>query len=170
AFYKHDSPYVYFTSDELHLGEISLECSRAGASAVALWATQRLLPMDKGGTFARGLARGREAALILFERLQADERFLTALKPELDILIFAPAEKSATQISRAARAFFDEAARAGLHLALVEMPKGLLEPYWPEVAFDQDTLTCLRSCLMKPEHLNWVERIWEIIDRAGSRV
>ncbi|MCF8104785.1 MAG: aminotransferase class I/II-fold pyridoxal phosphate-dependent enzyme, partial [Desulfohalobiaceae bacterium] len=45
AFYKHDSPYVYFTSDELHLGEISLECSRAGASAVALWATQRLLPM-----------------------------------------------------------------------------------------------------------------------------
>jgi glutamate/tyrosine decarboxylase-like PLP-dependent enzyme len=30
-FYKHDSPYTYFTSDELHLGEISLECSRAGA-------------------------------------------------------------------------------------------------------------------------------------------
>ena len=26
----HDSPYTYFTSDELHLGEISLECSRAG--------------------------------------------------------------------------------------------------------------------------------------------
>ena len=44
-FYKHDSPYTYFTSAELHLGEISLECSRAGASAVALWATQRLLPL-----------------------------------------------------------------------------------------------------------------------------
>ncbi|MGB9144642.1 MAG: aminotransferase class V-fold PLP-dependent enzyme, partial [Acidobacteriaceae bacterium] len=42
--YKHDSPYTYFTSQELHLGEISLECSRAGASAVALWTTQRLLP------------------------------------------------------------------------------------------------------------------------------
>jgi glutamate/tyrosine decarboxylase-like PLP-dependent enzyme len=25
-FYKHDSPYTYFTSNELHLGEISLEC------------------------------------------------------------------------------------------------------------------------------------------------
>ena len=25
----HDSPYTYFTSDALHLGEISLECSRA---------------------------------------------------------------------------------------------------------------------------------------------
>ena len=34
-FYKHDSPYTYFTSKELHLGEISLECSRAGAAAVA---------------------------------------------------------------------------------------------------------------------------------------
>ena len=31
ALYKHDSPYTYFTSAELHLGEISLECSRAGA-------------------------------------------------------------------------------------------------------------------------------------------
>ncbi len=47
-FYKHDSPYTYFTSKQLHLGEISLECSRAGASAVALWATQQLLPLEAG--------------------------------------------------------------------------------------------------------------------------
>ena len=58
-FYKHDSPYTYFTSKELHLGEISLECSRAGAAAVALWATQRLLPLKPGGEFAQGLAAGR---------------------------------------------------------------------------------------------------------------
>ena len=31
-FYKHDSPYTYFSSAELHLGEISLECSRPGAA------------------------------------------------------------------------------------------------------------------------------------------
>jgi glutamate/tyrosine decarboxylase-like PLP-dependent enzyme len=48
--YKHDSPYTYFSSDELHLGEISLECSRAGASAVALWATQRLLHIVLNGS------------------------------------------------------------------------------------------------------------------------
>ncbi|HEX2917290.1 MAG TPA: aminotransferase class I/II-fold pyridoxal phosphate-dependent enzyme, partial [Edaphobacter sp.] len=53
-FYKHGSPYTYFSSKELHLGEISLECSRAGASAVALWATQRLLPYTRNGEFARG--------------------------------------------------------------------------------------------------------------------
>ena len=43
--YLHDSPYTYFTSDELHLGEISIECSRAGAAAAALWLTLRLLPL-----------------------------------------------------------------------------------------------------------------------------
>src|SRR5580693_6423202 len=74
-FYKHDSPYTYFTSKELHLGEISLECSRAGAAAVALWATQRLLPLEPGGEFARGLAHGRKAALELDRRLRQDLRF-----------------------------------------------------------------------------------------------
>ena len=54
-FYQHDSPYTYFSSKELHLGEISLECSRAGSSAVALWATMQCLPLVPGGTFAKGL-------------------------------------------------------------------------------------------------------------------
>jgi glutamate/tyrosine decarboxylase-like PLP-dependent enzyme len=91
-FYKHDSPYTYFTSKQLHLGEISLECSRAGAAAVALWATQRLLPLVPGGAFARGLARGRSAALALDRRLREDKagRFqaLAAGAPQLDIVVW----------------------------------------------------------------------------------
>jgi glutamate/tyrosine decarboxylase-like PLP-dependent enzyme len=75
-FYKHDSPYTYFTSKQLHLGEISLECSRAGAAAVALWATQRLLPLTKDGAFAEGLRRGRRAALELDQRVRSDGRFV----------------------------------------------------------------------------------------------
>src|SRR6266581_3042599 len=74
-FYRHDSPYTYFTSQELHLGEISLECSRPGAAAVGLWATQRLLPLVRGGAFARALADSRAAALALFERVRTDPRF-----------------------------------------------------------------------------------------------
>src|SRR5690242_20028757 len=62
-FYKHDSPYTYFSSAELHLGEISLECSRPGAAAAALCATQRLLPLVRRGEFARALEAGRAAAL-----------------------------------------------------------------------------------------------------------
>jgi Glutamate decarboxylase and related PLP-dependent proteins len=77
--YKHNSPYTYFLSTDLHLGEISLECSRPGAVAAALWATQRLLPLVKGGEFARNLAKGREAALELSKRLRNDERFIVPL-------------------------------------------------------------------------------------------
>src|SRR5438552_8085619 len=62
-FYKHNSPYTYFSSAALHLGEISLECSRPGAAAVGLWATQQLLPLVPGGEFARMLGDCRSAAL-----------------------------------------------------------------------------------------------------------
>src|SRR5436305_10734590 len=68
SLYKHDSPYTYFSSAELHLGEISLECSRPGAAAAALWATQKLLPLVKHGEFAERLERSRSAALALFKK------------------------------------------------------------------------------------------------------
>ena len=167
-FYKHDSPYTYFSSDELHLGEISLECSRPGASAVALWATQKLLPMTKDGEFARDLGKCREAALALFDRLANDDRFLTALAPELDILIWAPRAPRASEVSELSRKQFHDAAEANLHLALTSLPSELLRPYWPGIEFDQPAVACLRSCLMKPEHLEWVDRIWEIV-RATVR-
>ena len=89
-FYRHDSPYTYFTSKDLHLGEISLECSRAGASAVALWATQQLLPCVPGGDFARGLESSRAAALTLHRLLAEDAQFLLPIAaPELDIVVWA---------------------------------------------------------------------------------
>jgi tyrosine decarboxylase/aspartate 1-decarboxylase len=68
-------PYTYFTSKELHLGEISLECSRAGAAAVALWATQQLLPLIPGGEFAQRDWAARAAALELDRRLRRDAPF-----------------------------------------------------------------------------------------------
>jgi tyrosine decarboxylase / aspartate 1-decarboxylase len=168
SIYAHDSPYTYFSSDELHLGEISLECSRAGASAVALWATMRLLPLVPGGDFAQGLARGRAAALDLYARLENDPRTLTVMKPELDILVWAPSGARASDISARAARHFDEAARAHLHLALMELPASLLRFHWPRVEFDRDDVTCLRSCLMKPEHAAWVDTIWSILDKLAD--
>ncbi len=169
SIYKHDSPYTYFSSDELHLGEISLECSRAGASAVALWATMRLLPLEPGGDFARGLARGRGAALDLYARLESDPRYLTLMRPELDILVWAPAGARASDISARSAKHFDEAARAHLHLALIELPASLLKTHWPQVDFDRDSVTCLRSCLMKPEHDEWADTIWSILDKLADQ-
>ncbi len=167
--YKHDSPYTYFSSDELHLGEISLECSRAGASAVALWTTQRMLPLVRGGEFARSIERCRQAALDLYARLAADPRFLVALEPELDIVIYAPRAASASEVSRLSRAIFDEAAKDDLHLAVANLPAHLFRDAW-RIEWDQDTVACLRSCLMKPDHAGWVDEIWQRLGAAVERV
>ncbi len=165
-YYSHESPYTYFTSSELHLGEISLECSRAGASAVALWATQKLLPMEKGGAFAVDLAKGRKAALALYEKVEADERFRTIFPPELDILVWAPDGDSASQISERSERIFNAAADENLHLATFKYPTSLLQEKWADVDLDQDYVTCLRSTLMKPEHIDWIERIWDVLGKV----
>jgi len=169
-FYRHDSPYTYFTSKELHLGEISLECSRAGASAVALWATLRLLPLLPGGEFARGLEASRRAALALYAKISEDDRFLTLFSPELDIVVWAPRGASASQISQRSQAIFEAAQAENLHLAVFKYPAGRLQNLWPNVNFDEEMVVCLRSVLMKPEHEAWLDTIWETLSRAANSV
>ncbi len=168
--YKHDSPYTYFSSAELHLGEISLECSRPGAAAAALWATQRLLPLKKGGEFARGLERGRKAALALFEKLREDARFVTAFAPELDIVVFAPKAASVSEASVLSRGVFEAAAKRDLHLAVAELPIRFWEANLGTMRRDRETITCLRSVLMKPEHFDWVERIRELLSASADEI
>jgi glutamate/tyrosine decarboxylase-like PLP-dependent enzyme len=193
-FYKHDSPYTYFTSkqlhlhpseqkslagDPVHLGEISLECSRAGASAVALWATQRLLPLVPGGDFARGLARGRSAALDLDRRLRQEMsgRFqpLAAGAPELDIVVWKLKAETPERASGLAQRLFSACAARDLHLALVQlpmawfMPAAELEPQ-SRAAESAGLVTCLRSVLMKPEHEAWMDQIWERLTASCAEV
>lgn len=177
-FYKHDSPYTYFTSKELHLGEISLECSRAGAAAAALWATQQLLPLTTDGALADGLRRGRRAALELDRRLSRDERFIALGEfavssqnrdvghpPELDIVVCAMGAADFRKASEVAQKVFDACARRGLHLALVQLPSS-----WFGANGDAkkapETITCLRSVLMKPEHEAWIGEIWDRLTAA----
>ena len=166
--YKHDSPYTYFSSQALHLGEISLECSRAGAAAAALWATQELLPLSKAGEFANGLGSCREAALDLYSRLRNDGRFVTAFPPELDIVVFAPRADSVSRASELSRKIFNLAARKNLHLAVAELPVKFFAANLGSVKQDHRTMTCLRSVLMKPEHREWVPRIWELLIEAAE--
>ncbi|HEX3661823.1 MAG TPA: aminotransferase class I/II-fold pyridoxal phosphate-dependent enzyme [Acidobacteriaceae bacterium] len=166
--YKHDSPYTYFTSNELHLGEISLECSRAGASAVALWTTERLLPLVRGGEFARGLEQGRAAAVRLHRMLREDGRFAAGPEPELDIVAWAVRGATVEESSRRAQEVFDRAAAGGLHLALAHLPARFFPGAGWTDAGPETTVTALRSVLMKPEHLDWVEEIGERIRQAAA--
>ena len=168
--YKHDSPYTYFSSKELHLGEISLECSRPGAAAVALWATQKLLPLERNGEFARGLESCREAALDLYRRIASDSRFIPAFPPELDIVVFAPRARSVSGASALSREIFDAAARRNLHFAVAELPVIFFASNLGEMKQDRASLTCLRSVLMKPEHREWIGRIWAILAESTDEV
>ena len=144
--YKHDSPYTYFTSDELHPGEISLECSRSGASAAALWATLRALPLTRDGLGSH-LAGARVAALRLAERIRGLDGWTLVLDPDLDIVCWHPARASASAVSAATDAAFDDLAQRGWHVAKLNVSADDLH-----LEADQPTATVLRSTLMKPEH------------------
>jgi len=166
-FYKHDSPFTYFSSAELHLGEISLECSRPGASAVALWATQQLFPLQQGGQLGQWLDSGLLAARGLWQRLTDGEHYHPLMQPELDIVVYAVDATDAVEASGRARRVFELAAKKDLHLALIELPVELVQAYVPDLEANADTVTCLRSVLMKPEHLDWLDRLVGILDGCG---
>lgn len=162
-FYKHGSPYTYFTSAELHLGEISLECSRPGASAVALWATQQMFPLESGGAFSTDLDKCLEAARDFHARLAASDRYTPLMAPELDIVVYAVNADDAATSGQLARQTFDEAAARELHLALIELPVELVRVYLPDLEANAETVTCLRSVLMKPEQVDWLDRIMALL-------
>ncbi|MEX1993229.1 MAG: aminotransferase class I/II-fold pyridoxal phosphate-dependent enzyme [Steroidobacteraceae bacterium] len=167
TYYQHQSPYTYFTSGDMHLGEISLECSRAGAAAVALWATQRLLPLVRGGEFAGMLDGCRGAALELYSALAGDPGFVVAFAPELDIVVWAVKADSLAESSARARHIFAEAAKRDLHLALAELPAKF---FWPDDATlaNDATVVALRSVLIKSEHAGWVQQILEGVRQAAG--
>ena len=169
-FYRHESPFTYFSSAELHLGEISLECSRPGASAVALWATQRLMPPTAGGKFASMLDDCIEAARELFARLQQSEQFLPLMAPELDIVVYGLKASDSSAASVAARRLFERTAERDLHLALIDLPTSLMQQYAPQLRSTSEMTTCLRSVLMKPEHLGWLDRIVTILETSAGEI
>ena len=168
-FYKHDSPFTYFSSAELHLGEISLECSRPGAAAVALWATQQMFPLEKGGQLAEWLDFGLLAAQDFWQRLANSDYYRPLMRPELDIVVYAVQAADAMTASDKARSVFALAAKQDLHLALIELPADLVCKYLPELERNAETITCLRSVLMKPEHRAWLDRIMTILEDCAGR-
>lgn len=169
TYFKHDSPYTYFTSDELHLGEISLECSRAGASAAAFWATLELLPLNKSGLGS-----------ILSSTVRAAEKFASSINnqkgwqlyqdPDLDIVAYfkEPDQKSIHALNAINKKVFDkgmELNTEGFHLSLFKIPAETFSKNFPAYKVDEDHATVLRSVLMKEEHEEFVD---ELIERLAK--
>lgn len=168
-FYLHDSPYTYFTSDELHLGEISLECSRAGAAAAALWLTFQLLPPTREG-LGRTLAAGRRAALRWAELIEGSDRLELYQPPELDIVSYFPITSPYTlaRIDEAAARVLHEGMRDGddpIFLSTLRIDAARLTTRHPKLTADANGARILRSVLMKPESEAYVAHLHNRVEQ-----
>jgi glutamate/tyrosine decarboxylase-like PLP-dependent enzyme len=171
--YKHDSPYTYFTSQELHLGEISLECSRAGASAAALWATLRCLPLSPAG-LGRVLLATRSAALIACATARESGALQPVVEPDLDIVSLAPvsagSRATASATSARTQSVFEALGRDKndpLYLAVWRVSDTFGRLAMPYIDWDRDECAVIRSALMKPEHK---ERAASIVGRIAATI
>jgi glutamate/tyrosine decarboxylase-like PLP-dependent enzyme len=174
ALYKHDSPYTYFTSKELHLGEISLECSRAGAAAAAVWTTLRVLPLHANDGLGGILLACRRAALAAHERALAGGRLTPIVAPELDIVTLAPLRTGerakASTISARTEALFSTCQRDAtrpFYLATWRVGRELGRQALPAIEWDQDACSVVRCVLMKPEHETIVPDLVARLERWG---
>jgi glutamate/tyrosine decarboxylase-like PLP-dependent enzyme len=172
-FYLHDSPYTYFTSGDLHLGEISLECSRAGAAAAALWLTFRLLPPTPDG-LGRVLAAGRRAALAWAGLLTRSDDLDLYQAPELDIVTYFPVTggRRLSAIDEASAAML----RAGMadaaepvFLSTLRVSADAVARRHPDVIADADGARILRSVLMKPESETYLPTLHSQVQKLASR-
>ena len=171
--YRHDSPYTYFTSGDLHLGEISLECSRAGAAAAGLWLTLEALPLEREAGLGPMLAAGVRAARAWAALIEGSDALRVHVAPELDILTFLPRRAAtADAVDRASAAIL----AAGMadpddpvFLSLLRIEAGDLAALHPDLAGDAGARV-LRSVLMKPEHelaVPWLHERVSAIARAA---
>src|SRR4051794_2105503 len=166
--YKHDSPYTYFTSGDLHLGEISLECSRAGASAAALWLTLRSL--DLAPILAAGVRAAQNWAGLIAE---SDELTLHR-EPELDILTYLPSGTRASDIDAATARVLDAGMNSDdpVFLSTLRIDAPAFRAAHPKVEMDLEGVRVLRSVLMKPEHephVPWLhERVGALVRGRGA--
>lgn len=158
-FYQHDSPYTYFTESDLHLGEISLECSRPGAAAAALWLTLRVL---KPAGFREILAANRRAALHWSSLLAESATLALFQQPELDIVTYFPRRDSLSDVDTAtARVLADgmHAKEDPVFLSVLRMSADAFAARGHPQAVDADGARVLRSVLMKPESEDRVPRL-----------
>jgi len=171
-FYSHDSPYTYFTSDELHLGEISLECSRAGAAAAALWLTFQLLPPRPDG-LGQVLAAGRRAALRWSELLCGSDRLRLYQRPELDIVSYFPVTTPASlaAIDQASARMLADGMNdpdRPVFLSTLTVDAAAFARRHPDVAADAGRARILRSVLMKPESEDYTAQLHVRIEELAA--
>jgi glutamate/tyrosine decarboxylase-like PLP-dependent enzyme len=164
-FYKHDSPYTYFTSKELHLGEISVECSRAGAAAAALWFTHQLFPLKSKEGFGPILQKTLDAAMLFSRKLRESKKFELYIEPETNIVTYFPIAPNTQEISRRSEEIMQKLMNENkLWIATLKVESDKFAQNHPEIEVNSSTVLILRSCIMKPEQYDWIDEIMKILE------
>ncbi len=169
--YKHDSPYTYFTSDELHLGEISIECSRAGAAAAALWFTNKLIPLKNDEGLGLILKKTIDATNKLYEILNSSDKFTPYIKPETNIIAYFPNAQTTSEISKLSQEILQKGMDTNsIWLATLKVDSRKFAQNHLNIIVDSPETILLRSTIMKPEHYDWVDKIYnKLIDLLGKK-
>ncbi|NOY77089.1 MAG: hypothetical protein GXO76_04390 [Calditrichaeota bacterium] len=149
------APYTYHVTDKPNIGMFTLEGSRPGAAAAAVWLTHRLIPLNESG-FGEILTRCHNTARSLYDALLEMESFQPVCQPDLDLLGFYRVGKNPRSL-----ASLNEATEKVYRYLSVENPaapfilsKFVIDPetavkILPGVARDADHFTVMRGVFMK---------------------
>lgn len=150
--YSHESPYTYLGKSGLNIGETTLECSRPGAAAAALWATLDCYPLTEDSKFSDKLSKCHLAAIKLANLVRASSQFrLVTQEPNLDIVVFYLNFETRERISESSAYIYERIKKENYYIALAEvdlMRHGIDVP---------GTTMCIRVVLMKEEHLDVID-------------
>ncbi|WP_051163459.1 pyridoxal phosphate-dependent decarboxylase family protein [Nocardia brevicatena] len=177
--YRHDSPYTrMFSGAPAHLGEISLECSRAGAAAAALWTTLQLIPLRREG-LGRFLASTRRAALRFAHCVEESSELTLYQQPELDVVTYFPSTpRTISGVDAESGRMLAEGMAAApaeaIYLSALQVDAAGFGGRGHRLDADTARGRILRSALMKPEQELCVDelvaRIAALAPPAGRTV
>jgi glutamate/tyrosine decarboxylase-like PLP-dependent enzyme len=150
------APYTYHVTDKPNIGMFTLEGSRPGAAAAAVWLTLQLLPLNEKG-FGRLLEFCRAGAQGLYDALAEMDTLHAICEPDLDLLGFyrQPAgTRSLQAINEATETIYRtlsvENPAAPFILSKFEIDAETAAKILTDVRIDSTHFTAMRGVFMKP--------------------
>lgn len=154
--YRHDAPYLGSGPDTFGPGGASLECSRAGAAAGALWLTLQCLPLETDRGLGSILRTCLQAAQRWAALIDDSQEFALYVKPELDILSYFPLADidSCSRLDARCQGLQQLLSRRcnPVYVGLLRVRTEDLKKRCGGIAADSPSCRILRSVLLKPEH------------------
>ncbi len=150
------APYTYHVTDKPNIGMFTLEGSRPGAAAAAVWLTLQLLPLNESG-FGNLLEFCRAGAQGLHDAIYEMKTLHSICEPDLDLMGFYRRPEGAAslrEINEATEAIYRtlsvENPTAPFILSKFEIDPETAAKILPNVTLDADHFTAMRGVFMKP--------------------